>query len=161
MEEKRTRVHFDTVNRTVQSIRLRGRSGKVIAATREYLRFIIIAVHHYNPKNLSYFCRRKLKDLCLDLLKDVEMETIKPIIELYFMLQTNLNESISKITELINDLLYPNNPTAEETAALERQEQTGGQRITETNDTQKQNIKFKVRASFLRHGCFANRFRCY
>lgn len=80
-----------------------------------------------------------MKALCLELLKNIEMETIRPVTELYFMLQTNLNESISKITELINDLLYPNTPD-------------NGDKSPATNSTEQiimdpgeeQNIKFKV-----------------
>lgn len=69
------------------------------------------------------------------------METIRPVVELFFMLQTNLNESISKITELINDLLYPNNPAS----ATVRPDQITDQIEKAIIDpVQEQNIKFKV-----------------
>lgn len=51
--------------------------------------------------------RKELKQLCLDLLRCVDMKTIRHVVELYFMLQTSLHDSISKISELINDLLNP------------------------------------------------------
>lgn len=54
----------------------------------------------------------------MELLQHVQFETIRPVVELYFMLQTNLNESICKITEVINDLLHPPNSQNEETTTL-------------------------------------------
>lgn len=43
----------------------------------------------------------------MDLLRRVDMRTIRHVVELYFMLQTSLHDSISKISEQINDLLNP------------------------------------------------------
>lgn len=71
-------------------------------------------------------------------MKHVKMETIKPVVELYFMLQTNLGESISNITELINDLLYPNctaNATTKSCPVINS---------TCIDPAQEQDIKFKV-----------------
>ncbi|XP_065220957.1 condensin complex subunit 3 [Planococcus citri] len=83
--------------------------------------------------------RKELKVLCVELLKNIEMETIRPVTELYFMLQTNLNESISKITELINDLLYPN--------AADNDDQSRPVNSTEQIDmspNEEQDMKFKI-----------------
>lgn len=85
--------------------------------------------------------------LCLQLLRYIEVETIRPIIELYFMLQTNLNESISKITELINDILYPNNQVIrnveEEYKEVNENNTDTGMRREEIS-IKEQNIKYKV-----------------
>ncbi|XKL64071.1 hypothetical protein PGB90_004157 [Kerria lacca] len=91
--------------------------------------------------------RKELKMLCLQLLRYIEVETIRPIIELYFMLQTNLNESISKITELINDILYPNNQVIrnveEEYKEVNENNTDTGMRREEIS-IKEQNIKYKI-----------------
>jgi hypothetical protein len=57
---------------------------------------------------LPFFVYRKnLQMLCLNLLQEVEIKTLKPVIQLYFNLRTNLNESICKVTSEVNNLLHP------------------------------------------------------
>lgn len=43
----------------------------------------------------------------MDLLRRVDMKTIRHVVELYFMLQTSIQDSVLKVSELINDLLNP------------------------------------------------------
>lgn len=91
-----------------------------------------------------------MKQLCLDLLRRVDMKTIRHVVELYFMLQTSLPDSISKIAELINDLLNPpfQEDVAEENENIDEEPSKGplerhSELITDPN------IRFKVPMTFL------------
>lgn len=84
----------------------------------------------------------------MELLQRVHIETIKPVVELYFMLQTNLNESICKITEVINDLLHPPGDRVEETVVLgditRKQSLSKSKSKSDLTPDQEQDLKYKV-----------------
>ena len=88
-----------------------------------------------------------MRILCIDLLKKVEISSIRPVVELFFMLKTNLNDNIGELVELINDILHPaidqpaNGNVKDNTVELADQ-------LDSTLGVMDQNFKFKVRLNF-------------
>lgn len=95
----------------------------------------------------TIFYRENLQALCLNLLPEIQMRTVKPVIQLYFNLRTNLNESICKVADEVNNLLYPTGTqTSAPTKTVDEGTSVSSNMTFRSNMTpeQEESFKFKV-----------------